>query len=68
MLCRAKSLKGHASKTEEELIEKPHEARALLDEVIDRGKHFATEKRPDVEAAVRADTEAVKNSSEQCCS
>jgi gas vesicle protein len=63
-----RELKRYATKTEEELIEKAKEARALLDDVIEQGKHFVTEKRADVEAAVRGGTETVKNSMEKCCS
>jgi gas vesicle protein len=53
-------LKGHAQRTEEEIIEKAKEARAALDEFIERGKDFVEEKRADVESAVRAGREAVK--------
>ena len=53
-------LKGHAQRTEEEIIEKAKEARAALDEVIERGKHFVDERRADVEAAVRAGRDAMK--------
>ena len=35
-----RELKGYARKAEEELIEKAKEARAALDDVIERGKHF----------------------------
>lgn len=51
---------SHARRTEEEVIERAKEARAALDEVIERGKHFVDEKRADVESAVRAGREAVK--------
>lgn len=63
-----RELKGYARKTEEELIEKAKEARAALDDVIERGKHFVTEKRADVEAAVKAGKEAMKEKMEKCCS
>ncbi|MBX3302979.1 MAG: YtxH domain-containing protein [Nitrospira sp.] len=53
-------LKGHAQRTEEEIIEKAKEARAALDEVIERGKHFVEERRADVEAAVKAGRDAMK--------
>ena len=43
------------------------EARAGLDEAIERGKHFVTEQRGDVEAAVKAGKEAIKERIEQCC-
>ena len=53
-------LKGYARKTEEELIEKAKEARAALDNAIERGKHVLSEKRADVEAAVKAGKDAMK--------
>jgi gas vesicle protein len=52
--------KGYARKTEKELIEKAKEARAALDDVIERGKHVLSEKRADVEAAVKAGKDAMK--------
>lgn len=61
-------LKGQVRRTEEEIIEKSKEARAALDEVIERGKNFVDERREDVEAAVRAGREAVKEKMEKCCS
>ncbi len=63
-----REVKGYARRTEEELIEKAKEARAALDEAIERGKHFAEEKRADVEAAVKAGKEAMKERMEKCCS
>lgn len=57
----------YARKTEEDLIEKAKEARAALDEAIERGKSFVAEKRADVEAAVKAGTEAMKERMEKCC-
>ena len=53
-----RELRGYATKTEEEVIERAKEARAALDEVIERGKRFVAEKRADVEAAVTAGKEA----------
>lgn len=58
-------LKGHAQRTEEEIIEKAKEARAALDEVIERGKHFVEERRADVEAAVKAGRDAMKERAEK---
>ncbi|MDF2756651.1 MAG: uncharacterized protein K0S94_2243 [Nitrospira sp.] len=55
-----RDLKGYARKTEKELIEKAKEARAALDDVIERGKHVLSEKRADVEAAVKAGKDAMK--------
>lgn len=48
-----RELKGHARRTEEEIIE--------------RGKHFVAETRADVEAAVTAGKEAMKEKMDQCC-
>lgn len=62
-----RALKGYASKAEEEVIERAKEARAALDDVIERGKHFVAEKRADVEAAVKSGKEAMKEKMEQCC-
>ena len=62
-----RALKGYASKAEEEVIERAKEARVALDEVIERGKHFVAEKRADVEAAVKAGKEAMKEKMEKCC-
>ena len=61
-------LKGYARKTEEDLLEKAKEAREALDEAIERGKTYIAEKRADVEAAVKAGKEAVKERMEKCCS
>jgi gas vesicle protein len=55
-----REISGYARRTEEEIIEKAKEARAALDEVIERGKHFVEEKRADVEAALQAGREAMK--------
>jgi len=60
-----RELKGHAQRTEEEIIEKAKEARAALDELIEQGKSFVEEKRADVESAVRAGREAVKERMEK---
>lgn len=63
-----RALRGYARKTEEELIEKAQEARAALDEMIEHGQHFVAEKRADVEAAVKAGREAMKERMDKCCS
>ena len=63
-----RELRGYARKAEEEVIEKAREARAALDEMIERGKHFMAEKRADVEAAVTAGKEAMKEKMDKCCS
>ena len=62
-----RELKGYARKAEEQLIEKAEEARAALDEAIERGKSFVAAKRADVEAAVKAGKEAMKETREKCC-
>ena len=61
-----RELRGYARKAEEEVIEKAKEARAALDEMIERGKHFVAEKHADVEAAVTAGKEAMKERMDKC--
>ena len=63
-----RELKAYARKTEEDLIEKAKETRAALDEAIERGKHFVAEKRADVESALKAGKDAMKERMEKCCS
>lgn len=60
------ALKGYARRTEEEVLEKAKEARAALDETIERGKHFIAAKAADVEAAVKAGREAMKEKMDTC--
>jgi gas vesicle protein len=62
-----RTIKDYADKTEDEIIEKAKEARAALDETIERGKHYMAEKKADVEAAVKAGREAMKDKMDQCC-
>jgi gas vesicle protein len=62
------ALKGYARRTEEEVLEKAKEARAALDETIERGKHFIAAKTADVEAAIKAGREAMKEKKDACCS
>ncbi|MBI3356035.1 MAG: YtxH domain-containing protein [Nitrospirae bacterium] len=62
-----RELKGFARKTEEDVIEKAKEVRAALDETIERGKHYMAEKKADVEAAVKAGREAMKEKMDKCC-
>jgi gas vesicle protein len=62
-----RAIKDYADKTEDEIIEKAKEARAALDETIERSKHYMAEKKADVEAAVKAGREAMKDKMEQCC-
>ena len=53
-------IQRHARRTEEDLIERAKDARAALDEVLERGKHFVDEKRADMEAAVTSGRDAIK--------
>lgn len=63
-----RDLKRYARRAEEEVLEKAKEARAALDETIERGKHFIAEKAADVEAVVKAGRETVKEKMDKCCS
>ena len=63
-----RDLKRYARRAEEEVLEKAKEARAALDETIERGKHFIAEKTADVEAALKAGRETVKEKMDKCCS
>lgn len=63
-----RDLKRYARRAEEEVLEKAKEARAAIDETIERGKHFLAEKAADVEAAVKAGRETVKEKMDKCCS
>ena len=63
-----RGLKGYARRAEEEALEKAKKARVALDEAIERGKHFIAEKTADVEAAVKAGREAMKEKTDTCCS
>lgn len=60
-----REIKGYARKTEEEVIEKAKEARAALDEVINRGRQFVDDRRADVEAALQAGKEAIRERRER---
>ena len=62
-----RAVRGYARKREEELIENAKAARAALDDAIKRGEHYMAEKQADVEAAVNADKEAMKDRMEKCC-
>jgi gas vesicle protein len=63
-----RAIKSYADQTEEEIIEKAKDVRAALDQMIERGTHFVAEKKTEVEAAVKAGKEAMKEKMEQCCS
>ncbi len=60
-----REIKDYARKTEEEVIEKAKEARAALDEVINRGRQFVDDRRADVEAALQAGKEAIRERRER---
>ena len=62
-----RALKGYARRAEEEILEKAKEARAALDQTIERGKHFIAEKTADVEAAAKAGRETMKEEMNTCC-
>ncbi len=62
-----RALKGYARRAEEEVLERAREARATLDDTIERGKHFVAEKAADVEAAVKVGREAIKEKMDKCC-
>jgi gas vesicle protein len=63
-----RALKGYARKMEEEVLEEAKEARAALDEAIDRSKRFIAKKTADAEAAARVGREAMKDNTDKCCS
>lgn len=62
-----RALKGYARRAEE-VLEKAKEARATVDQTIGSGKHLVAEKTADVEAAVNAGREAMKEKMGTCCS
>ena len=55
---------GPISRRDEEEIKKAKEVRAALDEVIERGKVFITEKRAGTDASVTTGQEALKEAIE----
>ncbi|MGQ0666977.1 MAG: YtxH domain-containing protein [Nitrospiraceae bacterium] len=61
-----RELKGYARKVEEDVIETAKEVRAAVDETIEGGKRYVGEKKADVEAAVKAGREAMKERMEKC--
>lgn len=63
-----RDLKAFTQRAAEEVLERANEARVALDEVIERGKRFAAEKQADVESAVKAGRETMKEKMEKCCS
>ena len=63
-----RELKGYARKAEEGAIGAVKEVRTVVDETLERGKRYAAEKKADVEAAVKAGREAIRERTEKCCS
>jgi gas vesicle protein len=61
-------LKGKMKRAEEDVLERAKEARAALDETIERGKHLMAEKTTDAEAAIKAGRETIKDNMAKCCS
>ena len=61
-----RALKGYAKKAEEDVLEKAKEARAALDETIERGKHFLATNATDAEVADKAGWEAIKEKVDTC--
>jgi gas vesicle protein len=53
-------LEDYAKRKQQDLIKKAKEVRAALDDVIERGRSFMTDRRSDVEAAMPAGKEAMK--------
>ena len=63
-----RTVKRYAKRAEEEVLKKAKEARVALDETIERGEHFIAEKTADVEAAIKAGGESIKEKMDTCCS
>ena len=57
-------LEDYAKRKQKDLIKKAKEVRAALDDVIERGKTFMTEKRPGSNAAVTTSKEVLKEAIE----
>jgi gas vesicle protein len=53
-------LEDYARKKQQDLIKKAKEVRAALDDVIDRGRSFMTERRADLGAVMTAGKEVIK--------
>jgi gas vesicle protein len=62
-----RALKGYARRADE-VLEKAKEVRATVNQTIESGKHLVAEKTADVEAAVNAGREAMKEKMGTCCS
>ena len=57
-------LEDYAKRKQKDLIKKAKEVRAALDDVIERGKVFITEKRAGTEASLTTGKEALKEAIE----
>ena len=57
-------LEDYAKRKQKDLIKKAKEVRAALDDVIERGKVFITEKRAGIDPPVTTDKEALKEAIE----
>ncbi|MEW6246948.1 MAG: YtxH domain-containing protein [Nitrospirota bacterium] len=55
-----RELRGYARKAEEEILEEAREARAALDEAIERGKQFLQEEKEVLTGAFEAGKEAFR--------
>jgi gas vesicle protein len=53
-------LEDYARKKQKDLMKKAKEVRAALDDVIERGRSFVTERRADLGAVMTAGKEAIK--------
>ena len=58
-------LEDYAKKKQQHLIKKAKEVRAALDDVIERGKTFMTDRRTNTEAAMTAGKEGMKEKTEK---
>jgi gas vesicle protein len=58
-------LEDYAKKKQQDLIKKAKEVRAALDDVIERGKTFMTDRRADIGAVMTAGKEAIKEKMEK---
>ena len=58
-------LEDYAKKKQQDLIKKAKEVRAALEDVIERGKTFVTDKHAGIEASMKAGKEAMKEETEK---
>jgi gas vesicle protein len=57
-------LEDYAKRKQQDLIKKAKEVRAALDDVIERGRTFMTERRADVGAAMTSGKEVLRDTME----